>query len=560
MWEYLDLNEEQKHARRTNLDWAGYYVVLSQLLLCGFISVYSWFTKGHTHRKGGVVRALKRMEWRLSNPLSLDHPVLRCLGDWSVVLGWTMWCVFLAISKTGKDYMHVTKAFGIVAVANLPLHFILAMKHSPLGYAYGLSYEGCANFLHRWLGRIIFTLLTVHAILYLNFFWDTSRMKTRFLEFDVLCGFFAFTALTTIVLFANHYVRNISYRTFYLVHTILSPLLFPLMFFHVSHLRPYLYPSIALFVFDHLLRFILSTPATGSIKHLTTGLIEISAYPTYATPIKPGSHAIIRHPETHSWTPNPFSITSAIILSGSERKRIRMVARIRGNFTKKLATLPTFVVDPCSASPNGVKKVLALKLDLPYGAPLYFPNFKNYDKILFVAGGVGATFAVSWVKYLLKSEGDKLPLVKPGQMRFIWAVKRSEDALWAFEDDYRGDNAKDVAKCVEVHITGAPGDPDVVGDMESGMEMTEGLLGSADGDAASGLDHLVKSGVDQERISTGRPWLQKLIRDTVEEAGEGRTAILICGPIMMGSIARRVTARLGMGGADVWLHVEEFGH
>jgi len=235
-----------------------------------------------------------------------------------------------------------------------------------------------------------------------------------------------------------------------------------------------------------------------------------------------------------------------------------MVARIHGNFTKKLAAMPAFEVDPCSASPDGVKKGLSLYLDLPYGAPLYFPNLNNYDKILFVAGGVGATFAVSWVKYLLKSEGDKPALVRPGQMRFVWAVKRLDEALWAFEDDYPGDNAKDVAKCVELHVTGAPADPDVVGDMESGMEMTEGLIGGADGDAASGLDRVVKSGV--KRILTGRPRLQKLIPDTVEEAGEGRTAILVCGPAMMGSIAKRVTAKLGMGGADVWLHVEAFGY
>jgi hypothetical protein len=102
MWEYLDLNEDEKHARRTNLDWAGYDVLLSQLLVCGFISVYSCYTQGHIRENGDITRALKRMEWRLSNPLSLDHPELRCLGDWSVVLGWTMWCTFFSISKAGN--------------------------------------------------------------------------------------------------------------------------------------------------------------------------------------------------------------------------------------------------------------------------------------------------------------------------------------------------------------------------------------------------------------------------------------------------------------------------
>ena len=85
------------------------------------------------------------------------------------------------------DYFHLTKAFGAVAVANFPLHFMLAMKRSPLRWLFGLSYEGHANFMHRWLGRIINVLLYSHATLYLAFFWQTDRMTTRFLE-SAKCG------------------------------------------------------------------------------------------------------------------------------------------------------------------------------------------------------------------------------------------------------------------------------------------------------------------------------------------------------------------------------------
>lgn len=93
------------------------------------------------------------------------------------------------------DYFHLTKAFGAVAGANLPLHFALAVKRSPLRWLFGLSYEGHANFLHRWLGRLVNVLLYAHAALYLAFFWRTDRMSTRFLEPDVLAGFFAVCVL-----------------------------------------------------------------------------------------------------------------------------------------------------------------------------------------------------------------------------------------------------------------------------------------------------------------------------------------------------------------------------
>jgi NAD(P)H-flavin reductase len=336
---------------------------------------------------------------------------------------------------------------------------------------------------------------------------------------------------------ANHYVRNLCYRVFYMLHILLASLIFPLMFFHVSHLRPYLYPSIILSVGDQVLRAIRRTPALASIKPLAPGLIEISAYAVLKHPLKPGSHALLRHPNTTGILgSNPFSITSAIVTSGTEKRRIRMIARVRGNVTKKLAES---------------SKALAVYLDMPYGAPLYFPRLEAFDKILFVAGGVGGTFAVSWVKYLLKNAA-----VKPSQLRFVWAVKTPEDAAWALKDDYPGDNARDVAKCVELYITGFP-DPEA----GEGAEMTEGLLRGADGASTGGVEALVQMGLGKERIETGRPALRKVIQDTVQEAGhEGRTAILVCGPAMMGSIAKRVSASLGREGVDVWLHVEEFGY
>lgn len=72
------------------------------------------------------------------------------------------------------------------------------MKRSPLRILYGVSYEGQANFLHRWVGRTIGYLLMCHGGLYLNFFWDTNRMTTRFLEFDVLCGFIGLMVIVRI--------------------------------------------------------------------------------------------------------------------------------------------------------------------------------------------------------------------------------------------------------------------------------------------------------------------------------------------------------------------------
>lgn len=83
----------------------------------------------------------------------------------------------------------------MAAAANFPMHILLSMKRTPLRYIFGVSYESEINHMHQGLGKIIYLLLSAHAALYLMFFWDTSRMKTRLLEYDILCGVAGFISL-----------------------------------------------------------------------------------------------------------------------------------------------------------------------------------------------------------------------------------------------------------------------------------------------------------------------------------------------------------------------------
>ena len=341
------------------------------------------------------------------------------------------------------------------------------------------------------------------------------------------------------------------------MHILFTPLLLPLLFLHVSHLRPYVLFSVVLLVWDQALRYYMHAPAVATIERLSPSLIEIVAQTSFYTPIKPGTHALVKHPDTSLWTSNPFSIAGTIVPAGPKEQQIRMIARVRGRFTRKLASLASPKVESSAGWPAVPEHAQAIYLDFPYGAPLYFPPLEQFDKLLFIAGGVGGTFAVSCVKHLLKSSDGKPALVRPGQLKFVWSVKSPSDVSWALEDEYPGDNASDVAKCVELYLTGAPADKGEDREEEQGIEMTEGLLSETNG----GTDALVRAGLDKRRIGTGRPVLRHLIEETVRAAGaEGRTAILVCGPAKMGSIAKRTVGKSGIAGADVWLHVEEFSH
>jgi len=97
MWnyQYLSLDHERSAWRRVQLDWAGYYVILSQVFVGVVVVVY------RNAGGSGSARAVRRLAWWLHDPISLRHPRLRCWGDWLVVAAWSGWCLSLVVFNTG---------------------------------------------------------------------------------------------------------------------------------------------------------------------------------------------------------------------------------------------------------------------------------------------------------------------------------------------------------------------------------------------------------------------------------------------------------------------------
>ncbi|KAL9007584.1 MAG: hypothetical protein Q9173_007177, partial [Seirophora scorigena] len=182
-----------------------------------------------------------RLAWRL------DEEVLPGWGTWRVLLVatlWTAWLLLLAIRDTGDDYLHLTKRFGIIAASQLPLHYLLAVKssYSPISLLTRLSHEEL-NPYHRALGRILLLLLSLHASFYLNFYVQKSLLLKRLRDADVILGLLAITSLLVLGTTALAWIRRKNYLLFFIVHVTLSISLLPTLYFHVSHLRPYILES-----------------------------------------------------------------------------------------------------------------------------------------------------------------------------------------------------------------------------------------------------------------------------------------------------------------------------
>lgn len=90
---------------------------------------------------------------------------IRDLGR--VVVGVCYWAVvgFMAWRAVEHDVYYwerVSYRNGWVALAKLPLVFLLAMKTSPVGWLVGSSHERL-SWLHRWVARTMLATATLHG-------------------------------------------------------------------------------------------------------------------------------------------------------------------------------------------------------------------------------------------------------------------------------------------------------------------------------------------------------------------------------------------------------------
>lgn len=204
------------------------------------VSVLSARPPGASGKNDTFASILRQTQWLLSTTYISEFGPLSTQLFGLVYFSWLLYLTFRA---TGTDYMHLTKAFGHVAVSQLPMHYLLAVKapNSPLTRATGLTHERL-NAVHRLFGRMIHVLLAVHAVLYIFFFARLGILAKRVRDRDVRLGLAAFWAVNALGLLAVPAIRRRVkwyYSVFYRSHVLLSALVLPLVYFHVPYTRVY---------------------------------------------------------------------------------------------------------------------------------------------------------------------------------------------------------------------------------------------------------------------------------------------------------------------------------
>ncbi|MCJ1401183.1 hypothetical protein MMC11_004395 [Xylographa trunciseda] len=462
--------------------------------------------------------------------------------------------------------MHVTKRFGIVAASQLPLHYLLSAKpaYNPVQYLTRLSHEEL-NPYHRIFGYILMSLFVAHATLYLNFYIQMGFLAKRIKDIDVQLGLAALSNFLIIGTSAISYIRHYSYRIFYTLHIILSFAILPILYFHVKYLRIYILETAAVYVFLVLQRYINKQhPTSATVSNIPNTLLIRICLPTTALPkqkaYRPGQHVYLSRPFSNKVSStslshmNPFSIAN---LPLEDSPHIELVVRELDGSTKMIA----------EAARHSEGRPLNFLLEGPYGSAASFPDLLTYDRILFVAGGVGATFTMPIYRNLLRrisdnhdsrktsetsrigredvwarrrkntsgisgkanrelasqqTDGDQKSAIT-SKLSFIWSVRTIEDATWGL-DTIRQQN-KNIPEGFELFVTGTQKD-------------------SQSSFAAAAV--------------YGRPQVKSIVEKVFVGNESQRVAILVCGPATLGRDVRSEVGKWVWKGREVWWHEEQF--
>ncbi|KAI1203330.1 ferric reductase NAD binding domain-containing protein [Nemania serpens] len=468
---------------------------------------------------------------------------------------------------------NIASRFGWMATGNLAFVVFLALKNTPLAILTAYSYERL-NSLHQIAGYTTLLYTILHASLYTYYFMNTGKIYILHEEIVTAGIVLGFAMLFTVL--AGTIIRRLKYELFYVIHLALFVVIIVTLGMH----RPSFDPDktlivtviIASFWFsDRLIRF--TRLAYNSINNeavvfpLPNGGTRI----VLKKPIsraRPGKHCYVWLPHIRAFETHPFTIVAT--------EPMELIINTYSGFTRDLHEFAT-------KNPGASIKVSA---EGPYGT---FPDPMDYDKVVLVAGGSGATFTVGLAADMLR----RLSPDSPKKIEFIWATRSRENIVW-FTQHLNNLITHECAPKIslELHLTGVekiesastplPRSPSqlstaVPSISASPTEKKSELPALSTQTSSVALETDLEKFDPTERVERlegesavdglslpltyGRPDIEAAVRQAILSVDKDKKVLVAaCGPTGLVNKVRNTTAScIKVDGPSVELHCEQFG-
>ncbi|RAK80748.1 ferric reductase family protein [Aspergillus fijiensis CBS 313.89] len=462
---------------------------------------------------------------------------------------------------------------GLLAFACLPWLWVFAGRNNVFIWATGWSFH-TFNVLHRHLAILTVLYAIIHSISYTVKYLAYSPSKyTADLETDWFrFGIVATVLMCLMIPFSCGAVRKRSYEAFLIVHVLFGIIIVYALFRHMSKFgaeyTPHLWPVVAIWCFDRLLRLLRlalcnlpihrsssvhSPHQTTVTYHPSSDVLQIEIQPaTLFTSPRAGHYYYLYQPTTfRGWENHPFTTASvrysdrggsstppfpdSTTPARTPTEKDTTISTVESrrlppqSLTASTPTL-TFWVRPYTGWTHRLKSQAiaagntlhpTLVVEGPYGHSAS-TALRTFNRIVMIMGGTGIGVATAYLQVLLSSPGG---LGHP-QIDLHWTVR--EPAL--VDQLYRAELGS---------YSQRPG-------VRMRFYCSRGL-----GDAVDGEGVLAGGDVEQGRA----PIAQIVARAGAEE--EGSVAVVVCGPAEMADLTRAAVRAARRGGATGMEYFEE---
>ncbi|EPE08173.1 ferric reductase like transmembrane component [Ophiostoma piceae UAMH 11346] len=527
--------------------------------VCGIIGLFVFlhWTRQLVHRSGAVPSALRQPSTVVSrvirNILVRGTPGFSSTGHGLLVAIYVAVNLSLLLTNVDKTILSpIASRLGWLLMSNMCFVVFLALKNTPLAYLTSYSYERL-NCLHQIAGCTTFFLMVVHAAAYTAFFYQ--RGKPEVLREDAQVAGIVAGFMFTVMVASALLLRRYAYEVFYVLHVAAFLVAIVCIGLHRPDIKTRV-PVVtcltaSLFIADRVLRFgrllVNCTSNEATLYPLPGGGTRILLTKTPCRSV-PGKHVFVWIPRIRLLETHPFTIIDAN--TSQNGTGTELVVKSYSGFTRQLHEY--------AAAHPGAR--LWAACEGPYGT---FPDPIEYDKVVLVAGGSGASYTLGLAVSML----ERMDAQSTKNIVFIWTAKTIDSLTWyAKHLDTLQSHAKAPQVHVSLHVTRVPGSSD--DDARRGRPVVHREIEKkADNEQTEGAN-VHGSGTDtpastplRHPFSPGRPDAAAVIREAVSSTARSqRVLVAACGPPSLMTTVRNATAQcITSDGPSIELHCEQFG-
>ncbi|CBX96143.1 hypothetical protein IAQ61_001317 [Plenodomus lingam] len=470
---------------------------------------------------------------------------------------------------------------GVLAYALTPLSVMLSSRESILSLVTGLPYQSF-NFLHRWLGYIIFAQSVLHTIgwciIEIRLYQPQPSVGLDWIvQTYMVWGLVAMILLTLLVLLSTPWgIRLTGYEFFRKAHYVLAMVYIGACWGHWEQLKVFLLPGLIVWFIDRGVRFARTAlmhynflpsghmgfrAATANItffKDETNGDIVRLDFDHPQDPWSVGQHFYLMFPESSIWQSHPFTPLSLPIY-GADTQHHSYIFRAKKGETKKIAALSARRIAQKVEGEDSRDNLMAdarlsVVLTGPYGEKT-MKNLSSNANVLCVAGGTGITYVLPVLLELASR-----PQTPDRHMSLVWVIRRRRDIDWvAPELAILKRKCKNLRTGIHIHVTRASEEMDlappakaekaIANDCAKEIEPASTNTSSSSASVSSALS---VHGVSKAELGLNhyqaRPDLAEVVAQFVSGTVHGPTDVFASGPGEMISDLRRVVASVNKGG------------